>query len=578
MPHLSIFRSALCGVAAYVLMLAGLNSIGLVGPDEPRYADVAREMYFSGDYVTPRLFGKPWFEKPPLYYWLAALSFRLGISEFSARFPSALFAILFLGVWYWFVDRHYGQRAAQWSCLILSTSLGWIGFARAAAMDMLLATTLSAALAFFFTWWFAEASVTPQRGDPTLPDRSSWPLYAFYAALALATLSKGPLAVLLAGLVIVPCILQGRAWAAILKMLLTPAVALYAVIALPWYVLCYLRNGWPFIEEFFIRHNLQRFTSGEAIGHPQPPWFYFPVLPAAIFPWSPLLLITAVSLMRTSWRKIFATPKITALVAWIALPLAFFSASANKLPGYLLPILPPLSLLLALAISRERLKSDPPEVMGLPALWKKVALCTSAAFILLIPLFAWVLPESLSTGLSTAMRQMNELGFLRSVASSGVPNMMWATAVAFVVIAIILAARESNVESGGAIGLGVCACLAGMLIYMSPTINAIASARNVAQRAVMLGVDPQELGTLYIHRNQVYGLGFYLGVGLPEWRPDDPTQHFSYIAARDEFKVDEFRPGAHLLASFPRQNLRLWALPSKKVLESPVPASLRGNN
>jgi 4-amino-4-deoxy-L-arabinose transferase-like glycosyltransferase len=304
-------------------------------------------------------------------------------------------------------------------------------------------------------------------------------------------------------------------------------------------------------------------------------WFYLLVLPVAIFPWSPLLLIGISGFFRNAGRKLFADQKVTALVAWTALPFVFFSASANKLPGYLLPILPPLSLMLALALADEPKENESQGSIGLSSFWKRTALCATAAFLLLVPLFSWILPESLATGLSTAMRQMSEHGLLASISSGGVPTIVWTIAVASILAAIVLAVLGSTLEAGGAIAIAVCICLGGMLVYMSPIINSIASVRNVAQRAVTLGVDPQEMGTLYIHRTQVYGLGFYFGISLPEWRPDDPNQQFSYIAARDDFKVDEFRPGAHLMARFPRQNLSLWSLPAQKIPEVRVPASLR---
>jgi 4-amino-4-deoxy-L-arabinose transferase-like glycosyltransferase len=575
MPRFSIFRSALCGVAIYVLLLAGLNSVGLVGPDEPRYADVARAMYTSGDYVTPRLFGSPWFEKPPLYYWLAAASFHLGISEFSARFPSALFALLFLGIWHWFSDREYGEGVAGWSCLIMATSLGWIGFARAASMDMLLTTTLSAALAFFLSWWREQKS-----RDRTKPvsHRREWMLYAFYVALALATLAKGPLAVALAGLVVAGCMLHSRDWSLIPGMLLTPAVGVYAIIALPWYILCYVRNGWPFVEEFFIRHNLERFTSGEIIGHPQPFWFYLAVLPIAIFPWAPVLFVTIGAFLAGGWRDVAANRRLFPLLYWVALPFIFFSISANKLPGYLLPILPPLSLLLAQAIAGSSGEREPGSRFRISGTWSRVALCLTAVLLLAVPLFSWVLPESLATGLKHAIEPLGSIGLLRSISSGGVPVVIWTIASLLILGAILLSCRGQLWAAGSAIGLSVCVCLSGLLIYMTPVINGVASVRNVAERAVSLGVDPQSMGTLYIHRTQAYGLGFYLATGLPEWNPDDPTQHFDFVAARDDFQVDELRPGAHLLASFPRQNLRLWALPHKQPSPLSVPASLHSDS
>src|SRR3990167_732296 len=147
-----LFYPILVSLLAYVLFLSGLGAVGLVGPDEPRYADVARGMFRSGDYITPRLYGSPWFEKPPLYYWLAAFLFRFGVNETTARLPSALFACGFLGLWFWFSRRVFGHKVATLACLLLASALGWIGFARAAAMDMLLTATLAAALLFLALW------------------------------------------------------------------------------------------------------------------------------------------------------------------------------------------------------------------------------------------------------------------------------------------------------------------------------------------------------------------------------------------------------------------------------------------
>src|SRR3989304_3109832 len=141
-----LFRPLLYSLLAYALYVSGLGRVGFVGPDEPRYADVARGMMRLGDYITPYLYGAAWFEKPPLYYWLTAVTFRFGVNEMTARLPSALAAAIFLRFLFWFARRFYGDCAAKFSCLMLATTLGWIGFGRAAAMDMLLATTLAAAL------------------------------------------------------------------------------------------------------------------------------------------------------------------------------------------------------------------------------------------------------------------------------------------------------------------------------------------------------------------------------------------------------------------------------------------------
>src|SRR5262249_5279350 len=142
---------------AVSLFFVGQGAIGFIGPDEPRYADVARGMLESGDYITPHLFGKPWFEKPPLYYWLAAASFRLGINELDARLPSALAGLGFLSLWFMFSRGLFRTRAAALSVVLLAGTVGWIGFAHAAVMDMLFTALLDAALAFLALWlWKKE--------------------------------------------------------------------------------------------------------------------------------------------------------------------------------------------------------------------------------------------------------------------------------------------------------------------------------------------------------------------------------------------------------------------------------------
>src|SRR3990170_4401905 len=108
-----LYNPILHALLAFALFLSGLGAVGFIGPDEPRYADVARAMLRSGDYITPRLFSAPWFEKPPLYYWLAPLSFRLGVNKFTALLPSAVAAVVFLGIWFTFPRRFFGLQTAQ---------------------------------------------------------------------------------------------------------------------------------------------------------------------------------------------------------------------------------------------------------------------------------------------------------------------------------------------------------------------------------------------------------------------------------------------------------------------------------
>jgi 4-amino-4-deoxy-L-arabinose transferase-like glycosyltransferase len=313
--------AALC----YVLFFHGLGGIGLIGPDEPRYSAIAREMLATGDYITPRLYGNPWFEKPPLMYWFAALGFKIfGVNEFGARFPSALGATLSVFAVFWCGRRLWDRILGFLAAVILASSIGFFAFARAASMDMPLTACLTLAMVFFLL------AIQDQS-----PHRHYW-LYGFYAAIGLGILAKGPVALLLPALSLCGFnVLRGKwkEWRISRPGLLWITVA----VAAPWYALCGYVNGWPFIQEFFINQNFARFTS-TIHGHERPIYFYFPALLLLTFPWT-FVLISAI-------RRRFG--KAEQFLAWWAIvPFVFFSLSGSKLPGYILPMVPPIAFLCA---------------------------------------------------------------------------------------------------------------------------------------------------------------------------------------------------------------------------------------
>ena len=157
----------------YLCYFHNLGALGLVGPDEPRYAWIARDMQETGDYITPRLYGKPWFEKPPLYYWGAALSFKLfGVSETSARLPSAISALLATLTLAWLALRLYGAETARWLLLLLPTTVGMIGFSHAAATDMPFAAMLTIAMVFAAQLLNLVPAATTQSQSSTAPTSS----------------------------------------------------------------------------------------------------------------------------------------------------------------------------------------------------------------------------------------------------------------------------------------------------------------------------------------------------------------------------------------------------------------------
>jgi 4-amino-4-deoxy-L-arabinose transferase-like glycosyltransferase len=319
----------LLALACYIFFFHGLWSIGLLGPDEPRYTAVAREMYLTGDYITPRLHGMPWFEKPILLYWLVALGFHVfGVGEFAARFPSALAATACVFFAYFVCRRLWGRTTAMWTALILATSVGTFAFARAASTDMLLTACLTLALLCFLLGYNSKT-----------PDRLGWFL-AFYSFIGFGVLAKGPVAILLPALSLgLYLLLAGRRdewkeW--------HPLYALVILaIAAPWYLAVAQANGFEFAREFFINHNLERFTS-TVHGHPRPFYFYIPVLIMLTFPWT----FTLIPALRRAFDR---TDRI--LLWFAALPIVFFSFAGSKLPGYILPSVAPIAMLSARSIS-----------------------------------------------------------------------------------------------------------------------------------------------------------------------------------------------------------------------------------
>ena len=329
--HLDYFIIATLALICYVLFFHQLGGIGLMGPDEPRYAGVAREMYESGDYITPRLVGENWFEKPVLMYWLVAIGYALfGVGETGARLPSALGAAVSVFLIYWCGRRVFTRGIGFTAAVIMATSFGFFAMARAASMDMLLTSSLTAALAFLLV------------AIHTDDESSRWYFYGFYAAIGFGVLAKGPVAVLLP-VVSVGLFMLWRGTRHEWKKWHPEGIAVTALVAGPWYLAVTWVNGWEFVEVFFLNHNLQRFTS-EVHGHPQPFYFYLPVLLLLLFPWS-FILIPA---LRGRYTR---SEQLTLL--WAVVPFVFFSLSGSKLPVYILPMIPPLALLCAREIVRN---------------------------------------------------------------------------------------------------------------------------------------------------------------------------------------------------------------------------------
>ena len=325
---------ALCGLCFFL----NLGGLPLVGPDEPRYAEVGREMFASGDWITPRLAGHLWFEKPVLLYWGQALSYHIfGVNEWAARFPSALGAtltVLFLA--------HAVRRlsSALWGFLAgatLATCAIWFALARAASTDMVLATSIAIAV---LAGYLAFNSTGQTRA-------LYWLLFSF--ALGASMLAKGLIGILLiCGILGIHRVLMGRPILSSLRRnagLVALGFGVFAVTTAVWYGPVWLLNGEIFWTEFFVRHHFQRFTSNE-FHHQQPAYFYLFIAVVGVVPWTFFLPAALARLPKLRARDDARGALLLLAWMWAALPIAFFSLSGSKLPAYVLPSFPALAILI----------------------------------------------------------------------------------------------------------------------------------------------------------------------------------------------------------------------------------------
>jgi 4-amino-4-deoxy-L-arabinose transferase-like glycosyltransferase len=307
---------------SYLFFFHNLGSYSLKEPDEGRYAEIPREMIETGDYVVPHLDYVRYFEKPPLLYWATALSFRVfGLSEWSARLPNALSALLTVVLLYAAVARWFTPGAALLSAVTLISSFGFFTMARTLTIDMLLSCTLFLSLIFFYDFYLQKRP------------RS---MYLFYACLGMATLAKGPVAPLLVGLNLLIFLTLERRLSFLKALVSIKGLLLYTILVLPWFVAIALREK-EFLWFFLVDQNFLRFLTQKH--HRSGPIYYFlPVLFGGLFPWS-IFIPRAVA---ACWHK----RELHLFLIWFLVVFLFFSLSGSKLPPYILPAFPALAILL----------------------------------------------------------------------------------------------------------------------------------------------------------------------------------------------------------------------------------------
>ncbi|MGH9599874.1 MAG: ArnT family glycosyltransferase [Terracidiphilus sp.] len=342
--------------------LLGGDGLGLVGADEPRYAEIAREMlaHFLSAHgflarlsacVTPYLYGHPWLEKPALYYWRAMFVFQdFGVHGWSARLPSTTFAFVMVGLIYLHM-RRFRPGGHLDAALITVSCAAVIGFARGASTDMQMAAPLSIGLLGWYAWYETDSKF--------------W-LYDIYFFTGLATLAKGPVAPFLALVILAAFAFLRREWSILRKSLWWPGVALYFAMVLPWFIAVQHQNP-TFFREFFLQQNLQRFATNR-YEHAQPSWYYLLVVLLSTLPWTVVAVRALIDGARTSvaeWRIRHSRVEKPApsrpgdafpefLVLWALIPIVFFSFSQSKLPGYILPSVPPIAILTGDYLFRRR--------------------------------------------------------------------------------------------------------------------------------------------------------------------------------------------------------------------------------
>jgi 4-amino-4-deoxy-L-arabinose transferase-like glycosyltransferase len=314
------------------LFLFGLGSMALTDPDETFYAQTAKEMVQSNEWVTPTIFGEPQFEKPVLYYWLIEASYKFfGINEFSSRLPSALFGIAgILGI-YLLARLMFSPLCGLLSGLTMVSCVQYIILSRGCVTDMVLTVFILFALLFFLYGFSGKGK--------------RWYLGAAVMC-ALAVLTKGPIGLFIPGVVIFGYLVTGRRWRQLPNIPVFWSIAVFLIVCMPWYILVTKIHGSGFIDEFFGFRNITRFLEAEhRIG--SSPFFYIPIILGGVFPWTSFLLFgTWIVCKKDRFVSNISGHKLF-LALWFLVVFVFFSISKTKLVTYILPLFPVLAIVIA---------------------------------------------------------------------------------------------------------------------------------------------------------------------------------------------------------------------------------------
>src|SRR5947209_5397631 len=503
----------------------GLGAFGLVGADEPRYAQIAREMFGHHHWVVPTLNGQPWLEKPVLLYWKIINSYAIfGVHDWAARIPSASHATTLVLVVFFFM-RRFRPGTELDAALITISCFGMVGFARGASTDMVLSAPFCMAM---LAWWAWHETT-----------RKLW-LTAFYVLLALGVLAKGPVAPVLAVLIVGAYAVLRRDKKIFLGTLWWMGFLLFFAIALPWYVAVQIKAP-QFFHTFFIEHNLERFGTN-LYQHKQPFWFYIPVFLLGMLPWTVFTLTALVEAVRKGiqtikrsdgdnqerdWLQLF-------LLLWTVVPIVFFSISRSKLPGYILPAVPAAALLTADYLHRS---------VNALARWRVAAHAVLCGAILGAALLApWFM--------------------LRQHPPRNLQAWALITTVAIALIVFLLV-RQNGLRALHFATLVPVILAVGFLLRPSAhALDLATSARAVNAQLESFGIPAHSLAVFNVKREVEYGLNFYRNAPVSRYeRAGVPARNHVVIAKEGSEGAVQAMVGnrqVREIGSFPPQHLEFF--------------------
>jgi len=554
----------------------GGDGLGLVGADEPRYAQIAHEMLVRFDSapnlkeklsacVTPYLYGHPWLEKPALYYWRAMFLFQdFGVHDWSARLPSTTFAFIMIGLIYLHM-RRFRPGGHLDAALITVACAGIIGFSRGASTDMQMAAPLAIGLLGWYAWYETDSKF--------------W-LYDIYFFTGLATLAKGPVAPFLALTIIAAFAFLRREWSILYRSLWWPGVALYFAMVLPWFVAVQHQNP-TFFREFFLEHNLERFAT-DRYQHVQPPWYYLIVVVLAMMPWTVIAVRALIDGVQTSvaeWRLRRASTRRASsrpapnrpgdafpefLVLWALIPIVFFSFSQSKLPGYVLPSIPPIAILTGDYLFRQR----KPGLNRWILLGHAVLSGVMTMFALLLPWFV-IHGKQMPPARALTVAALAALGaallILIVVNGFGVARLRLVTTGVLVVLVVFL------YGAGPVFGIPQIDATKRVIHLLDRAY----SARPLADRLASFAPGDETVAVFRVRRDMEYGLSFYRNREVVNYEdsgvPDGQHLLVVRIAGRggadlhSPEALEEYLEGRHYeqLFTYPEQGLVVYLVGSR---------------